>query len=92
MNIAIGVISPSAAWIIPRAHVDALRRDFPQHTILEAWDREALRRVLVESDAAFAAFLDKDLVPSLTRLRGSRRRPPASPTCCRPNSPRVRSS
>jgi phosphoglycerate dehydrogenase-like enzyme len=69
MNIAIGVISPSAAWIIPRRYVDALVHDFPQHAFLEAWDRETLRRVLVESDAAFAAFLDKDLIPSLTRLR-----------------------
>ena len=69
MNVAIGVISPSAAWIIPRAYVEGLRRDFPHHTFLEAWDRETLRRVLVESDAAFAAFLDRDLVPSLTRLQ-----------------------
>jgi phosphoglycerate dehydrogenase-like enzyme len=69
LQIAVGVISPSAAWVIPRSYVDALRRDFPQHTFLDAWDRDALRRVLVESDAAFAAFLDRDLVPSLTRLR-----------------------
>jgi phosphoglycerate dehydrogenase-like enzyme len=69
LNIALGVISPSAAWILPRRYVEALRRDFPQHTFLEAWDRETLRRVLVESDAAFAAFLDKDLIPSLARLR-----------------------
>ena len=69
MNIALGVISPSAAWILPRRYVEGLRRDFPQHTFLEAWDRETLRRVLADSDAAFAAFLDKDLVPSLTRLR-----------------------
>src|SRR5215204_2452794 len=69
MNVADGVISPSAAWVMPRAYLDALRRDFPQHTFLEAWDRDALRGVLVESDAAFAAWLDKDLVPSLTRLR-----------------------
>ena len=69
MKIAVGVISPSAAWVIPRAYVDGLRRDFPHHTFLEAWDRDTLRRVLVESDAAFAAFLDRDLVPSLTRLQ-----------------------
>jgi phosphoglycerate dehydrogenase-like enzyme len=69
MNVALGVISPSAAWILPRRYVEALRREFPQHNFLEAWDREALRRVLAESDAAFAAFLDSDLVPSLTRLR-----------------------
>jgi phosphoglycerate dehydrogenase-like enzyme len=69
MNIGVGVVSPSAAWVLPRRYVDNLRRDFPQHTFLEAWDREALRAMLPESDAAFAAFVDKDLVPSLTRLR-----------------------
>lgn len=69
MNVAIGVVSPSAAWVLPRHYVDQLRREFPQHAFLEAWDREALRRVLVDADAAFAAFVDKDLVPSLMRLR-----------------------
>jgi phosphoglycerate dehydrogenase-like enzyme len=69
MNVAIGVVSPSQAWVLPREWVDRLRREFPQHTFLEAWDRDALRRVLVESDAAFAAFVDRDLVPALTRLR-----------------------
>jgi phosphoglycerate dehydrogenase-like enzyme len=69
MIIGVGVISPSVAWVLPRHFVGALRREFPQHTFLEAWDRETLRRVLVESEAAFAAFVDKDLVPSLTRLR-----------------------
>jgi phosphoglycerate dehydrogenase-like enzyme len=69
MNVAVGVVSPSSAWVLPRHFVAALRREFPQHTFLEAWDRETLRQVLVESDAAFAAFVDKDLVPSLTRLR-----------------------
>jgi phosphoglycerate dehydrogenase-like enzyme len=69
MNVAIGVVSPSAAWVLPRRYVDELRREFPQHTFLEAWDRDALRGVLADADAAFAAFVDKDLVPSLTRLR-----------------------
>lgn len=69
MNVAIGVVSPSAAWVLPREYVDRLRREFPQHTFLEAWDREALRRVLVDADAAFAAYVDTDLIPSLTRLK-----------------------
>jgi phosphoglycerate dehydrogenase-like enzyme len=69
VKVGIGVVSPSAAWVLPRHFVDLLRREFPQHTFLEAWDRETLRQVLVESDAAFAAFVDKDLVPSLTRLQ-----------------------
>jgi phosphoglycerate dehydrogenase-like enzyme len=69
MNIVIGVISPSAAWVLPREQVGALRREFPQHTFIEAWDREALRQVLPDADAAFAAFIDRDLVGTLSRLQ-----------------------
>jgi phosphoglycerate dehydrogenase-like enzyme len=69
MIVAIGVVSPSAAWVLPREHVDSLRRDFRRHTFVEAWSREALRQVLPQADVAFAAFVDRDLVPSLTRLR-----------------------
>jgi len=69
MKIALGIISPAEAWVMPRHFVDRLRDEFPQHDFAEAWDREALRRVLQEADAAFAAVVDRDLVPSLTRLR-----------------------
>ena len=69
MNVVIGVISPSAAWVLPRAHVDWLRREFPHHTFVDVWDREALRRALPEADIAFAAFVDRDIVGSLSRLR-----------------------
>jgi len=69
MNVVVGVISPAAIWIMPRTFVDELRRDFPQHTFLEAWDREELRRLLPEADIAFTPFVDRDLFPSLPRLR-----------------------
>jgi len=69
MNILIGVISPAAIWVMPRLFVDRLRHDFPHHTFLEAWDRDALRRLLPDADAAFTPFVDRDLFPSLTRLR-----------------------
>ncbi len=69
MVVTIGVISPNAAWVLPASFVDQLRRQFPQHTFLDVWDRPALRDALAASDAAFAAFVDKDLVPSLTRLK-----------------------
>ena len=68
MNIVIGVVSP-AAWVLPRGQVDRLRQDFPQHTFVDVWDRDALREALPQADVAFAAFLDRDLVPALTRLR-----------------------
>jgi len=69
MNVVIGVVSPNAAWVLPQSFVDELRRDFPQHTFLDVWDRQGLRRALVEGDAAFAAFVDRDIVHQLTRLK-----------------------
>jgi phosphoglycerate dehydrogenase-like enzyme len=69
MNVVVGVISPAPAWMMPRRFVDRLRADFPQHTFLDAWDRETLRRLLPEADVAFTPFIDRDLFGSLTRLR-----------------------
>ena len=69
MNVVVGVISPAAIWVMPRAYVDRLRRDFPHHTFIDAWDRDTLRRVLPQADVAFTPFVDADIFPSLTRLR-----------------------
>ena len=69
MNVVVGVISPAAIWVMPRAYVDRLRRDFPHHTFIDAWDRDTLRRVLPQADVAFTSFVDADIFPSLTRLR-----------------------
>jgi phosphoglycerate dehydrogenase-like enzyme len=69
MNVLVGVISPATIWIIPRQFVDQLRRDFPQHTFLEAWDRDAIRRRLPDADVAFTPFVDPDVFASATRLR-----------------------
>jgi phosphoglycerate dehydrogenase-like enzyme len=67
--ILVGVISPAAIWVLPRHFVDQLRRDFPQHTFLEAWDRDTLRRLLPDADVAFTPFVDRDVFPAATRLR-----------------------
>jgi phosphoglycerate dehydrogenase-like enzyme len=69
MNVLVGVISPAAAWILPRPFVDTLRRDFPQHTFLDAWDRDAIRRLLPDADVAFTPFIDRDAFRAATRLR-----------------------
>jgi phosphoglycerate dehydrogenase-like enzyme len=69
MNIVIGVVHPNQAWILPRPFVDELRRDFPHHTFIDVWDREMLRQALPEGDAAFAAFVDRDIVHALNRLK-----------------------
>jgi phosphoglycerate dehydrogenase-like enzyme len=69
MNILVGVISPAPAWVMPRHFVDELRREFPQHTFSEAWDRDTIRRLLPDADAAFTPFVDRDVFPSASRLR-----------------------
>lgn len=69
MNIVVGVISPAAIWVMPRRFVDQLRLDFPQHTFLDAWDRDTLRRLLPQADVAFTPFVDRDVFPAAARLR-----------------------
>jgi phosphoglycerate dehydrogenase-like enzyme len=69
MNVVIGVISPALAWVMPRWHVDRLRADFPQHTFLDAWDRDALRQLLPQAEVAFTPFVDRDVFASASRLR-----------------------
>jgi D-2-hydroxyacid dehydrogenase (NADP+) len=69
MNILIGVISPAAIWVMPRHFVDDLRRAFPHHTFLDAWDRDTLRERLPQADVAFTPFVDRDVFPRATRLR-----------------------
>jgi phosphoglycerate dehydrogenase-like enzyme len=69
MNVLVGVISPAPAWVMPRRFVDQLRVEFPQHTFLDAWDRETLRRLLIEAEVAFTPFIDRDVFASATRLR-----------------------
>jgi phosphoglycerate dehydrogenase-like enzyme len=69
VNIVIGVVHPNQAWVLPRPFVDELRRDFPHHTFIDVWDREMLRQALPEGDAAFAAFVDRDIIHALKRLK-----------------------
>ncbi len=69
MNVLIGVISHADAWVLPRHFVDAMRREFPQHTFLEAWDRDAIRRLLPQADVAFTPFVDRAALAASPRLR-----------------------
>lgn len=69
MHIAVGVVSASDAWTLPRPYAARLHRDFPHHTFLEAWDRASLREILPQADVAFVSLVERDQVPSLHRLR-----------------------
>jgi phosphoglycerate dehydrogenase-like enzyme len=69
MNVLLGFILPNQAWVLPRHFVGQLRRDFPQHTFLEAWDADTLERLLPEADAAFTASIERTAFRRLPRLR-----------------------
>jgi phosphoglycerate dehydrogenase-like enzyme len=69
MNVLVGVISDFEAWVLPRRIVDDLRREFPQHTFLDAWDADTIHRLLPECEIAFTPTIDRAEFPSLARLR-----------------------
>jgi phosphoglycerate dehydrogenase-like enzyme len=69
MRVLLGVISPAAAWVMPRRFVDALRAEFTQHTFTDTWDFDGIRRLIVDADAAFIPNLTRDMLASAPRLR-----------------------
>ena len=70
MNILVGVDQPARRLGACRGTSStSSAATFPQHTFLEAWDRDTLRRLLPDADVAFTPFVDRDVFPSATRLR-----------------------
>jgi phosphoglycerate dehydrogenase-like enzyme len=69
MNILLGVISPAAAWVMPRAFAETIRRDFPQHTIVDTWDFDGIRRLLPDAEVAFVPTVTRDMLAASPRLR-----------------------
>jgi phosphoglycerate dehydrogenase-like enzyme len=69
MNILVAVFSGGPAWTLPRSFVDQLRREFPQHTFIDAWDSESVRRQLRDIDVAFSAAIDRSDFANAPRLR-----------------------
>lgn len=69
MKILVAIYSPFAAWNIPAAHVERLRREFPQHSFVHAATEEAAAAAIGEADAAFASELRDRHFASAPRLR-----------------------
>ena len=69
MNVLIAVYSSGPAWTLPRSFVDQLRRDFPRHTFVDAWDSRTLGQHLPDAEVAFSAAIDRSAFASLPRLR-----------------------
>jgi D-2-hydroxyacid dehydrogenase (NADP+) len=69
MNVLLGVISPAAAWVMPRAFAEKIRSDFPQHTIVDTWDFDGIRRRLPDAEVAFIPNLTREMLAASPRLR-----------------------
>ena len=69
MTILIGIHSPFAMWNIPAGHVQRLRRDFPQHTFVQATtENECLGRI-ADADVAFMGQITRPQLAAAARLR-----------------------
>ncbi len=63
------MISHAAAWVLPRVFVDDLRCAFPQHTFIDVWDEDGIRRLIPDADVAFVPYVDRAMLASAPRLR-----------------------
>jgi phosphoglycerate dehydrogenase-like enzyme len=69
MNVLLATYTPVAAWNMPDAYVERLRREFPEHTFVRAHsDGEALERI-PEVDVAFGAHFTPGHIAAARRLR-----------------------
>ena len=69
MNVLLATYSPVAAWNMPDAYVERLRREFPEHTFVRASsDGEALERI-PDAEVAFGARFTPDHLAAAGRLR-----------------------
>ena len=69
MNVLVAIHHRVAAWTIPLAHVDELRRRFPHINFLHSHDRDSDIALAPTADVAFALGLSKDAVEHAARLR-----------------------
>lgn len=69
MKILISIHSQFAVWNIPPVHVAALRRDFPNHTILHAVDDDQAHQLMPEAEVLFAGQITAAQLAAGSRLR-----------------------
>jgi phosphoglycerate dehydrogenase-like enzyme len=68
MKILVAIYSPVSAWCIPSASVDALRREFPDHTIVRADSDADTLAAIADADATFSAQIKPAHLAAATRL------------------------
>ena len=69
MNVLLATYTPVAAWNMPDAYVERLRRQFPEHTFVRAnSDAETLARI-PDADVAFGVRFTPDHLAAARQLR-----------------------
>lgn len=68
MKILVAIYSPFESWNIPEAHVDRLRRAFPQHTFQHARREADVLPIIPDVDVAFTSELRPNQLAAARRL------------------------
>ncbi|CAN5816323.1 D-2-hydroxyacid dehydrogenase [soil metagenome] len=69
MTILVALYSSVAAWNIPAAHVERLRREFPHHTFLHAAGSADVEAMIPQADVAYASELQEQHFMAAPDLR-----------------------
>jgi phosphoglycerate dehydrogenase-like enzyme len=69
MDILVAIFSDTAAWTIPAALVEELRRQFPDLSFLHAEDEEAMVRLIPTVEVAFSSRLTERAFAAAPALR-----------------------
>jgi phosphoglycerate dehydrogenase-like enzyme len=69
LTVLVGIYSPFAAWNIPAAHVERLRRELPHHTFLHAPSEERALDMIPSAEVAFMSELRPAHLAAAARLR-----------------------
>jgi phosphoglycerate dehydrogenase-like enzyme len=69
MNVLVAIYSPFAAWNIPDAHIERLRREFPHHAFVHARSDEDVPPHLADAEIAFASELREPHFRATEKLR-----------------------
>jgi phosphoglycerate dehydrogenase-like enzyme len=69
LTVLVGIYSPFAAWNIPAAHVERLRRELPHHTFLHAPSEQRALDMIPSAEVAFMSELRPAHLSAAPRLR-----------------------
>ena len=69
MNVLISIRQPVVSWVIPGAHVERLRRRFPDIQFTHALDNRADVEGIANADAAFTWTMTPEMLTRAQRLR-----------------------